>query len=109
MDKLIVTAIIGIVLIIIGILNIKGNISTLHIYHRKRVSQQDVKPFGRLVGTGTIICGIAIATMGVLSYFSQTACNHTLETVGMVLLCSGLAIGIGIMIFAMIKYNKGIF
>ena len=45
--------IIGAVLLVIGILNMKGNISTIHRYHRHRVKEEDVLPFGRLMGAGT--------------------------------------------------------
>ena len=51
----------GILISVLGIENIKGNINTLHRYHRSRVAEVDMKPFGKLVGTGTLIMGIAIA------------------------------------------------
>ena len=37
----------GIVCIVIGIFNARGDISTLHSYHRKRVSEEDRIPFGK--------------------------------------------------------------
>jgi hypothetical protein len=36
MTEFIVQAVLGIVIIAIGILNIKGNITMLHSYHRKK-------------------------------------------------------------------------
>ena len=51
--------VLGIAVVILGIVNMSGNISTLHRYHRKRVSEEDIKPFGRLVGLGTVIMGVA--------------------------------------------------
>ena len=53
-----VTIGLGILIIIIGIVNMTGNISTLHSYHRHRVRPEDIKPFGRLVGLGTLLIGV---------------------------------------------------
>lgn len=44
--------IIGVLISALGIMNMKGNISSLHWYHRQRVSPNDVKPFGKSVGFG---------------------------------------------------------
>ena len=56
--------VIGLVLIVMGISNRKGNISSLHSYHRKRVKEEDVLPFGKLVGVGSIIVGCTIIVAG---------------------------------------------
>ena len=42
MGEFIIQIIIGLIIIIIGILNMKGNISLLHSYHRKRVKKEDI-------------------------------------------------------------------
>ena len=42
MGEFIIQIIIGLVLVIIGIFNMKGNISLLHSYHRKRVKKEDI-------------------------------------------------------------------
>ena len=52
MPEFIITLLLGIVCIVLGTLNMKGNISTLHWYHRKRVAEENRLPFGRLVGLG---------------------------------------------------------
>ena len=44
----IVTGILGLILVILGIVNMTGNLSTLHSYHRHRVSERDRKPFGKM-------------------------------------------------------------
>ena len=109
MIDFIVMLAVGSLLMIMGVMNIKGNISTLHRYHRKRVAPEDVKPFGKLVGIGSIIAGDGIVVKGIFSFVSQSTCNHTLDTVGTVILIASLVVGIGLMLFATIKYNKGIF
>ena len=103
------TAIIGLVIIILGISNRKGNISTLHAYHRNRVSEEDRIPFGKMVGTGTIIIGAGMIAMAALSAVATALQNPLFTTVGYGALIVGLVIGIVIAFAAMIKYNKGIF
>ena len=109
MTDLIVSLAIGIVLMIMGVFNIKGNVSMLHKYHTKRVAPEDIKPFGKLVGIGSIIAGDGLVMKSLFSFISQSLCNHTLDAVGTALLIASLVIGIGLILFAMIKYNKGIF
>lgn len=105
----IISAIIGVVCIIIGTSNRKGNISLLHSYHRKRVSEEDRLPFGKMVGLGMIIIGIALIIMGVLSFIANSLQESIYSIIGTVILIVGLAVGSGISFYAMIKYNKGIF
>ena len=55
MDELLVPVLVGLIVIMLGIINLNGNISLLHRYHRKRVAEEDRIPFGRMVGIGTIL------------------------------------------------------
>ena len=109
MSSMIVTVLIGILLCALGGVNMTGNISSLHSYHRKRVREEDKKPFGRLVGIGSIIIGISLAAFGVFMYVHEKTQNMIYFIVGCVVLGVGLVVGLGINFFAMIKYNKGIF
>ena len=109
MAAAILPIVIGIVIIILGIINFKGNISTLHSYHRNRVAPQDVLPYGKLVGIGTIIIGIAIIIMGILTLLALILENDIYTIIGTAILITGLVVGIIITFYAMIKYNKGIF
>ena len=105
----IVTALFGIVCLVIGTLNRKGNISTLHSYHRNRVSEEDRIPFGKLIGLGTIIIGIALIAFSLFSYLATAKHDSFYLTVGYAVMGTGFVIGIGISFYAMFKYNKGIF
>lgn len=109
MKEFIISLIIAITLIVIGVLNTRGNISTLHSYHRKRVSEENRLPFGRLVGLGTIIVGGAVMICGVLSLIAFCNNSQTLTIIGTVFLIVGITVGLGIILYAMVKYNKGIF
>ena len=105
----IVTLLVGIVCIVLGISNIRGNISSLHSYHRYRVSEEDRIPFGKQVGLGTIIIGIGIIVFSILSSITLYTENNTIILVGTAFLIVGIILGLVISFCAMIKYNKGIF
>ena len=105
----IVTFLVGVVCIALGISNMRGNISSLHTYHRNRVSEEDRIPFGKQVGLGTIIVGICIILFGVLSSVTLYTENDIFILVGTAILIIGIILGLVISFRAMIKYNKGIF
>ena len=101
--------VVGLICIVLGIMNMRGNISSLHSYHRKRVSEEDRLPFGRKIGLGTVICGVSLTVFGVLSAVSYKTGAQVFTLVGAVLLIVGLIAGLVLSFWAMIKYNKGIF
>ena len=109
MTGFILSFFVGVLCIVLGILNTKGNISSLHSYHRHRVSPEDVLPFGKKVGLGMIIIGSAIVLFSALSTISLYTEKSVYTLLGTVVLISGLVVGLGITFYAMIKYNKGIF
>ena len=105
----IVTLLVGIVCIVLGISNIRGNISSLHSYHRYRVSEEDRIPFGKQVGLGTMIVGIGIIVFSILSSITLYTENNIFILAGTAFLIVGVILGLVISFRAMIKYNKGIF
>ena len=56
MDNLILL-ILGLFISVLGITNIKGNISTIHSYNRRKVKEEDIPKYGKVVGTGTLNIG----------------------------------------------------
>ena len=105
----IVAFLVGVVCIVLGISNMRGNISSLHSYHRHRVSEEDRIPFGKQVGLGTIIVGIGIIVFSLLSSVTLYTENDIFTLVGTAFLIIGIILGLVISFRAMIKYNKGIF
>ena len=99
----------GLICILIGIFNSKGNISTLHSYHRKRVADEDRLPFGKKVGCGMIIIGISLILFGLSALATELFEKEIFSIIGGVLLIIGLGIGLVINLLAIIKYNKGLF
>ena len=109
MEGSIVSLLVGIVCIVLGISNMRGNISSLHSYHRNRVSEEDRIPFGKKVGLGTIIIGIGIIVFSGLSAVTFYTENNVFVLVGTAIMVISIAVGLVISFRAMIKYNKGIF
>ena len=102
---LITELLVGLLIIVIGITNIRGNISTIHSYHRHRVAKEDEKPFGKLMGTGSLIIGVGIIINGIINYIG----NEAYIIIGIVILFTSIIIGAFLCVYAMNKYNKGIF
>ena len=105
----IVAFLVGVVCIVLGISNMRGNISTLHSYHRHRVSEEDRIPFGKQVGFGTMILGISIIIFSILSTLTLYTENNIFTLIGALVLIVGIVVGLIMSFKAMIKYNKGIF
>ena len=101
--------VVGVVCIVLGISNMRGNISSLHSYHRHRVSEEDRIPFGKQVGLGTIIIGVGIMVFSVLSSVTLYTENDIFILIGTAILIIGIILGLVISFRAMIKYNKGVF
>ena len=99
----------GLLVSILGIINMTGNISSLHWYHRHRVTEENRKPFGKLVGLGTLIVGIAMIVFGVLFLIFEKTQLDFLVILGAAELIAGIIAGMAVSFYAMIKYNKGIF
>lgn len=94
--------IVGIILCILGITNIKGNISSIHWYNRTKVKPEDVKKYGEAVGTGTLVIGISIIISNVLYMIFDNEIFMSITLVGVI-------IGLAFMLYGQFKYNKGIF
>ncbi len=109
MIAFLMTSALGILLSVIGILNMTGNISSLHQYHRYRVSEEDVKPFGKAVGLGTLICGLSCVFFGIMIFIYDITELTLFSLLGTAILLGGLAVGIVVSLRAIIKYNKGLF
>ena len=101
--------ILGVFIIILGLFNMKGNISTIHWYHRRRLAEEDKLPFGRLVGKGTVICGSVLVAFSCMNFVAEKTQNVMWTLVGSGVLMVGMVIGIALGVYAMFKYNKGIF
>ena len=109
MASTIITALVGVLLCFFGYRNIKGDISSLHSYHRNRVKEEDVKPFGRLVGIGNIISGVAVIVFSIFMFITLETNVQIFTVIGTALLIAGLVGGMGFAFYAMKKYNGGIF
>ena len=61
----------GLFISFLGIVNIMGNISTIHSYNRRKVREEDIPKYGKAVGTGTLIIGVSFVAGFAASFFSE--------------------------------------
>ena len=101
MSENILSIAIGILIVVLGILNIKGNLKLLHSYHIKNVKEEDKVPFGRKIGAGAVIIGCAIILAKIAGFFIPGIDN--------IIMIVGLIPGVILILYALFKYNKGIF
>ena len=109
MGAFIVSFLVGALCMVLGIVNFKGNISTLHEYHRSRVSAEDRIPFGRKVGLGIITIGVGIMAFSVLGTVTLYTRKDLFILIGTAWMLASIVIGTAISFAAMKKYNKGVF
>ena len=109
MPAFIVMLALGAIISVLGAVNMTGNISSLHWYHRQRVTEENRKPFGKLIGLGTLIIGIALIVFGTLLFIHEYTQLIALVIIGVVELIAGIVLGMAISFYAMKKYNGGIF
>ena len=99
----------GILVSILGIINMTGNISSLHWYHRQRVTEENRKPFGKLVGLGTLIIGLSMIVFGILFLIFEQTQLQAFVVIGVIGLIVSIIVGMIVSFYAMKKYNGGIF
>jgi len=92
----------GVLLVVLGVYNIQGNIASIHWYNRRRVSKEDQLPYCRLMGLGTLVIGAGLVGMGFAQAFASPALGEML--IGMAAVA-----GLALMLYAQMKYNKGLF
>lgn len=102
MWKTIALLIIGGILTLLGIINMKGNISTIHWYNRRKVKEQDIPKYGKCMGVGSVIMGVALIVSAILEFPFKSNLSDYL------ILCGCFA-GFAVMLYGQFKYNKGIF
>ena len=109
MATFIIVSGLGMLISILGIINMTGNVSSLHWYHRQRVTEENRKPFGKLVGLGTLIIGLSMVVFGVLFLIFEQTQLAALVHLGAIELIVSIIVGMVISFYAMKKYNGGIF
>lgn len=100
MDNLMLL-ILGLFISVLGIVNISGNISTIHSYNRRKVKEVDIPKYGKAVGTGTLIIGVSFVLGFIVAFWSEVIMGY--------IILSAVIIGLGFILYGQIKYNKGIF
>lgn len=98
----IILLVLGICIIILGIVNIKGNISSIHWYNRRKITQETSKQYGKTMGIGSVIIGLSMSITAILQMIFKIEALWYITV-------AGIIIGLIFMLYGQIKYNKGIF
>ncbi len=98
----IILLLLGAMISVFGIINMTGNISTVHSYNRRKVTEEDAPKYGRAVGIGTLVIGVAIIADYFLVLFDLTVVVPFVTI-------PAIIIGLVFILYAQFKYNKGIF
>lgn len=93
--------ILGIFISTLGIVNIKGNISTIHSYNRRKVTEEDVPKYGRAVGTGTLVIGVSLVLSYLITFWNEAAIDY--------IVLPAMIVGLAFILYGQIKYNHDIF
>lgn len=93
--------ILGIFLSVLGVVNIKGNISTIHSYNRRKVKEEDIPKYGKAVGTGTVVIGASLILAYLVTFWNEAAIDY--------IVIPAMVIGLAFILYGQIKYNHGIF
>lgn len=108
MDSVIIPIVLGFFIIALGISNRKGNISSVHWYHRTRVTEENRVPFGRMIGLGTIMIGASFVVFGALALVTEITHKDFFVGLGAAVVIVGTIAGVALSVYALFKYNKGI-
>ena len=92
----------GICITILGIFNLKGNISSIHWYNRLKITEKNRKKYGKSMGIGSLIIGICMTITAILQMIFY---NENIWYITVI----GIIIGLIFMIYGQIKYIRGIF
>lgn len=93
----------GILFLILGwLIWKKEKITLLHDYHYAKVKPEDRKAYTGAMGKGLNAVGIGMIAGGVMQLTQY-------EAIGWCLLGAAFAVGLAVMIYAQMKYNRGIF
>ena len=100
----------GLVIIILGAFNLKGNIASIHWYNRRKVTRENQLPYCRLVGLGSVIIGAGMLLSAAVQIFFSAAIGYeSAALIGAALTVAGMAVGLVLILIAQFKYNKGLF
>ena len=82
--------------------NIIMLIMGIYLYKRKKVKEEDIPKYGKAMGIGTVIIGASL----VVSFFVLTFWS---EKIAAFIILPAVVVGLGFILYAQFKYNKGIF
>ncbi len=100
----VISTVVGIVLLIVGILIRKGNVSLLHSYHYKNVT--DIEAYSKEMGNAVMLMCIPVFLNGFITLFSHI---KIVSVIGAVLFLAGMIICVIHIFNVQTKHNGSLF
>ena len=79
----------GVLIVCLGIMNFKGNISSIHWYNRRKVAKENEKQYGKYMGFGTIIVGSSLILNSILQMIFGLEIFYCIIVIGVVVGLNG--------------------
>ncbi len=98
----IILLVLGLFITVTGIINMTDNISTIHSYNRRKVTEEAAPKYGKAIGLGTLIIGVSLVASFVLTLL-------TLDAAIPFVIIPAIVVGLAFILYAQFKYNKGLF
>lgn len=102
MTEWIAMIVLGLLLILMGILNLRGDLSSIHWYNRRKVAAEHRSAYGRCMGAGSAAIGGGLLLTGLLQLARPMEARYLIALLGVIL-------GLGLMLYGQFRYNRGIF
>ena len=80
----------------------KGKIELIHNYHYKKVKEEEKKAYTGIMGKALTVTGIGLVVSGIMGLFDCSVRSF-------IPAIAAFVIGMGMMLYGQIKYNRGIF
>ena len=93
--------VLGVFVFIFGILNLKGYVTFIH---KQWLEEKTKKIYGRLMGIGCLLIGSALMLFAGCEVFLKEQAYLTGTLIVVIL----MVVGLGMCLYAMIRYNKSV-
>jgi len=100
--KFVALLVLGVIILFSSFGNLRGNMSTIQPYMRRRVSAADAPKYAKTMGLGTLIIGTSIIITALLQLLFDSEALFYISLFG-------ILAGVALMLYAQFKYNKGLF
>ena len=105
METMLFALALGAFVFVFGIFNLKGYVTFIH---KQWIEEKTKKIYGRLMGIGCLLIGSALMLYAGCSFAAEKLQNEQIYLGGSLAVVILIVVGLGLDLYAMIRYNKSI-